>query len=1301
MTQTLDLSKMYRCIFTLLALLVASTSNSQDYFCGADKLRSELLKDSVLKKELSEVEDNIYNYVSANGIGPNDTIITIPIVIHIIHKGESLGTGSNLSDDLIHEAVQGLNDRYSGKIGSSPDTKIRFCLAVRDPNGEFTSGINRVDGTVLSGYDSFGMAMFSGTKGAKEKDVKDLSKWPTTQYYNIWIVHNIVNFAGYAYFPGTTANPYDGAAIAARTVGYYSPILTHEVGHGLNLFHVFEQSYKSCPSYTNCSKMDDKVCDTPPSVDLGTGHCQPYSPCKSSYSWLNNRRNYMSYCINFDRFTNGQIDRMRKAIHSTIRDSLRYSLACVPPQANDAGITEFIICDSTVRVVLKNFGGNAITKVTVPFMVNDSVRLSYNWTGKLATYQTDTFVISNAIIKADSGKDLKCWTSLPNGFTDSFPMNDTSVLEAVFKPLKGGTYTVGSSSSNYKTISDMARALNLRGICGPVVFNILNGRYDEQIVLNKIRGSSSGNTITIQSLNGDRDSVHIRHKVVGANDNYIFHLNGTNYVSIKNITFSLSGHPYYSTVLRMNYAASNNIVSNCVFIGQAKALGSLSTGALVNIGESIDSSNVFRGNVFKNAAYGLYAKGVNSLGPGVVLDSNLFFGQRFMAVYLLHQNSPKIKRNTIIGSELMFNGLYLNSCINDIEIVGNVIRGNVVYCLEMYLCESGLENKGLIANNFFQSGAKLANSTLHNLGIKLNYCDRLRIIHNTISITAADTLSSAFHCSRTYNLEVYNNNLTNLGGGYAMYYDYADHKANDIDYNNSYSNGKFLAFHNSKIKSLQDWRIHSKKDVRSVSLDPLFVSDSSYQMCEPKLYGAGKYIPQVGEDIEGNPRKKPYPSIGALEQSFKHLDIGKDTTVCDSIVLKSNLENVKFLWSTGDSTPSITAEKEGTYTLRTQSSCHSQVDSVKISIETQPTLSLVTDTTLCKYDTFTVSNEFGSYLWNTGDSINRILIQDEGKFWLQVSNRCGTDSDTVYIYIDSTRRVYLGNDTMVCDSLVFELPLDNQYIWSDSSASNIFTAYSNGTYWVQVISQCGMSSDSINVQIEPEPEIDLGNDTIVCKEYTLNTNTMDYSFVWSTGDTSNWIFIDSSGTYSAKVTSRRKCVFQLDSVKVSIVPLPMPDLGPDTTMNKGDTIRLNTSVKYRSYLWSTGSDEDTLVLKPNNDSVMLVSVEVVDSNGCIGHDTMQIFLKEPVRLFKMNNGSGISIYPNPVTSQLHIQTRHMKKGLTAHVYNGNGQEVINQKMDTPHIEIKTDHLPPGQYTLQLKETQSQEIYTVKIVVAHQ
>lgn len=398
--------------------------------------------DAQYREEQLEREASLEQLIEdvRSGMVPkSDEILTIPVVVHIIHDGDALGTGSNISDEQIWSAINGLNEDFRKMAGTNgdgdgADIEVEFCLAQRDPDDNPHSGINRVSGCSVNDYCSEGITAGQGS-GANEMDVKNLSRWPNQDYYNIWVVTEIENnnggsgIQGYAYFP--TTSPVDGTVVLYNAFGTTGNLksytnmnrtLTHELGHGFGLFHTFQGG--SC-SESNCNLQGDRVCDTPPTV-LNSS-CS--SPACSGTQQVENYMDYTSQTCK-DMFTEGQKERMRLSIQNS-RSNLLESNGCVPPVvvSADAGITDILqpvgsSCSSTIQpiVTLSNLGSNPLSSATIRYRTDGSWQ-NFSWTGLLGPDQ-DTDIILPEFDGGWGSKTLEVETQNPNGSTDSNTSND-------------------------------------------------------------------------------------------------------------------------------------------------------------------------------------------------------------------------------------------------------------------------------------------------------------------------------------------------------------------------------------------------------------------------------------------------------------------------------------------------------------------------------------------------------------------------------------------------------------------------------------------------------------------------------------------------------------------------------------------------------------------------------------------------------------------------------------------------------------------------------------------------------------
>ncbi|MEO6454516.1 MAG: M43 family zinc metalloprotease [Ginsengibacter sp.] len=288
----------------------------------------------------------------------NDTLYTLPVVVHVIHTGAAPGTGDNPSDARINAMIEGLNNAYrkAGSTFGGIDMKIQFALAKKSPECNTTSGIERINGTSVSNYASGGITNNNTNSSASEDEIKSLSRWPNTDYINIWVVNKINggnNVAGYAYFPEYNSAITDGIVLIAPVVNGTDKTIVHEMGHYFDLYHTFydDSTETTCAQNDDCAAKGDRICDTEPCLlefncsntfDSCTHNTYVVADITHSYTVLNN---YMSYSNCKWMFTQDQKNRSRDAL-LTFRHGLISSgalndmpmaipaVACVPASSN-------------------------------------------------------------------------------------------------------------------------------------------------------------------------------------------------------------------------------------------------------------------------------------------------------------------------------------------------------------------------------------------------------------------------------------------------------------------------------------------------------------------------------------------------------------------------------------------------------------------------------------------------------------------------------------------------------------------------------------------------------------------------------------------------------------------------------------------------------------------------------------------------------------------------------------------------------------------------------------------------------
>ncbi|MFN5919867.1 MAG: zinc-dependent metalloprotease [Bacteroidota bacterium] len=333
----------------------------------------------------------------------NTAVDTFDIVFHVLHRGEPVGSGGNISDEQLLSAITALNRDFRAlpihdSISIRPngaDTRIQFRMACKDPNGNATNGIVRINASGVAGFDSLGI-QFRPAGGGNFTTILNLSKWPMNKYINIWVSHRIEKpdggiTGGGGFGPGTPvfANGFGGAYMNHRYVGCdpdsslgynilnpYGRLISHEVGHFLGLLHTFNGD--TCFE-TDCTTQGDQVCDTEPH-----SNSKPYDvSCNETIECgtrepVENIMNYSGITCG-SIFTAGQRDRMKTVIQT--------SLQALPNQPACNQVTS--INEWSIQYPFKLFPNPASTQVTVENSTDAEVSV-YSSTGMLLFEQSMT-----------------------------------------------------------------------------------------------------------------------------------------------------------------------------------------------------------------------------------------------------------------------------------------------------------------------------------------------------------------------------------------------------------------------------------------------------------------------------------------------------------------------------------------------------------------------------------------------------------------------------------------------------------------------------------------------------------------------------------------------------------------------------------------------------------------------------------------------------------------------------------------------------------------------------------------------
>ncbi len=569
--------------------------------------------------------------------------------------------------------------------------------------------------------------------------------------------------------------------------------------------------------------------------------------------------------------------------------------------ANDAGVVALvspvIACPgdtSAIMVKIKNFGTDSLKTFTVNWSVNGVLQTPVNIQDTILFNATKDLTIGSYVFNIGQLYDLKFWTTSPNGLLDGNPLNDTLLKTGFSTALQGGTYTIGGTGADFPSFTAAVNQLNSGGICGPVIFSVASGTYNEQISINPVPGSSAVNTITFVSAAGDSTAVILTANAPAGN--YVVRLNGATYIKFSKMSI-VATHASQGYGVVLTNGSSYNEFSNCVI--QVPA-GTASSAAPVysTSGAIMEQYNKILNNRLLNGYYGVYLYGSSStvLEKGNVIEGNIISDFYYYGVYGYYSDSLQINNNTMVngstsgtvyGAYLYYND-YPRFKNNDLTIAGTstsyglytsygdygIYTGNNVkmsgastnYGLDIYYANSGSSstNLTLVANNFV---SQTAASTGTIYAIYSYYSNYVNYYHNSVNVTQVATPSNsyAFYLSGGSAQYLQNNIFSNPAGGYAAYV--ATTTAIAIsNYNNFFSTGTNLGYWGANVTSLAAWKTLSGKDANSVSVYPKFLSNNNLHIKNNiDINDKGMPIATITDDIDGELRSTTTPDIGADE----------------------------------------------------------------------------------------------------------------------------------------------------------------------------------------------------------------------------------------------------------------------------------------------------------------------------------------------------------------------------------------------------------------------------------------------------
>jgi hypothetical protein len=494
----------------IVFLLSATVGFAQRQCASHDNLQLMILNNPEMAKTVEYIERHTQDFISKPQNGKERAVITIPIVFHIVWRTGK--TVENISDAQVQSQLDVINKDFrklNADVSKTPalfaalaaDSEIQFCMAQRTPSGVATTGIVR--------YQSSRTTDWGTTSVVKTT----YAPWDATKYLNVWVCSIGGGILGYAQFPGgSTAT--DGVVVDYRYFGttgtatapfHLGRTLTHEIGHWLNLRHIWGDA--------NCGT--DSVTDTPTHT-TSNGACPAFPKTNTCGGTTNTEMtmNYMDYtddaCMYM--FSAGQKARMQALFASGgARASLLTSNGCTPGTTATCG-TPTTLAAAAITTTGATLSWAAVTgasSYTLQYKKSTSTTWttvsSLTTTSRLLTgltagtaYNFQVAAVCPSITSAYS--TAANFSTLAN-CTDAYENNNSSAKAFT---LTAGTYTALISTAtdqDWFKVTTTAAAKNIRATISnlPADFNVALYSSTNALLMSS---TNAGTTNDVVKYNG-------------------------------------------------------------------------------------------------------------------------------------------------------------------------------------------------------------------------------------------------------------------------------------------------------------------------------------------------------------------------------------------------------------------------------------------------------------------------------------------------------------------------------------------------------------------------------------------------------------------------------------------------------------------------------------------------------------------------------------------------------------------------------------------------------------------------------
>lgn len=497
------------------------------------------------------------------------------------------------------------------------------------------------------------------------------------------------------------------------------------------------------------------------------------------------------------------------------------------------------------------------------------------------------------------------------------------MASTAFAQPMSGSFTIDpgqpAAGNNFQDFTSACTRLNTFGILGTVTIDVKQGTYNETASLGTIIGASALAGVTFQSNPTNIAPVILSYAATSTTEGTVT-LNGTRYVTFKNIEFSANGSTYRRNVFLVNGSGPGDIkFQDCTFTGPVLTSGSTSNAHVYGSSPAVAGRGLsFTNCTFLNNGYGVYVTGAATTNrlSRIHIENSTFTGHPGYSIYATYVDSLQVINNTITNNAATSTqyAIYSTNSTTSPGSQAIVDRNNIhtnttstMYGVHLSYFSSSAANPSRITNNMVLNSST-SSTTASRYGIYPYGCANIDVLHNTVLIQdGSTTVGRGLYVNGTtsttsfipggYNIQ--NNIIINSGNGPSLDIEstYASYITN-LNYN-IYDGAGTNLFENGGVQysSLSAWQTATGFDANSYFGDPIFVSSTDLHVLGSLANDAGNNAASATADIDGQTRPLA-PSTT--------VDIGADEFVgpsCSSpvnfVFVEGDTTNAVFSWGAG------------------------------------------------------------------------------------------------------------------------------------------------------------------------------------------------------------------------------------------------------------------------------------------------------------------------------------------------------------------------------------------------------------------